>query len=171
MGKLVYILFFFISFVGYSQKLNHNAQLSTGYNRVGFYNELSYKIGSKNHLVKIGVRHYTFDNFFEKNTIGLSIDYSYMLNSKNDKFYFYPGASFTVFSEDKDHVVAVLKEYKLINGIGYNIIKNLSFYYQLGFGIIDVKSKLKDVEEVVKINYFNYEMVFGLNYRFGNSTK
>jgi len=27
------------------------------------------------------------------------------------------------------------------------------------------------VNEIVKINYFNYEMVFGLSYRFGNPTK
>jgi len=171
MRNIVWILLLFVSYNGFSQLVSHNTQISTGYNRIGFYNELSYKLGMKNNLLKFGARHYTFDNFFEKNTVGFSLDYSRTIDSKNENFYFYPGVSFSVFSENKTNANVVLKDYKLINGIGFNIVKKISIYYQLGFGVLDVTSKLKSADEVVKINYFNYEMVFGLSYRFGNPTK
>jgi len=171
MKNIVWTLLFFISYNGISQSISHNAQISTGYNRVGFYNELSYKLGIKNHVFKFGARHYTFDNFFENNTVGFSIDYSRTIDSKNEKLYFYPGASFSVFFENKTKANVVLMDYKLINGVGFNIVKKISIYYQLGVGILDVTSRLKDVDEVVKINYFNYEMVFGLSYRFGYTAK
>jgi len=167
----VLILLVFVCSTGFSQLINHNVQVSTGYNRIGFFNEASYKLGIKNNYLKLGARHYTFDTFFEKNTIGASIDYTYHVNSKNDKFYFYPGISFSVFSEIKTNIKLIVKDYKLINGIGYNGIKNLSIYYQLGFGVIDATSTVNKVDEIVKINYFNYEMVFGLCYRFGTATK
>lgn len=171
MKNRVLILIIFLSYNGWSQFVNHNAQISTGYNRIGFYNELSYKLGLKEHYLKFGARHYTFDNFFEKNTIGFSFDYTKQINSKQGKFYFYPGVSLSFFVEDKTHAKLSLQDYKLLNGIGFNILKNVSIYYQLGVGIIDATSQLKIVNERVKINYFNYEMVFGLSYRFGNSTK
>jgi|GEM_PF-1647256 len=171
MKKIVWILLFFVSYNGISQSISHNAQITTGYNRIGFYNELSYKLGIKNNFLKFGARHYTFDNFFEKNTIGFSFDYSKKIDSKNEKFYFYPGVSFSVFSENKTNANVVLKDYKVISGIGFNSFKKISIYYQLGFGVLAATSKLKSVDEVVKINYFNYEMVFGLSYRFGSTTK
>lgn len=171
MKNSVLILFLFMSYNGISQFVNHNTQLSTGYNRVGFYNELSYKLGLKKHYFKFGARHYTFDDFFEKNTIGFSFDYTRKFDSENKKVYFYPGVSMSFFVEDKTHAKVSLKDYKLISGIGVNIVKKLSIYYQLGFGVLDATSNLKMVNEIVKINYFNYEMVFGLSYRFGNPTK
>lgn len=166
-------LFFllFLTFNGVAQNSNHNVQGATGYNRIGFYNELSYKFGVKQNYFKFGARHYTIDNFFETNAIGGSVDYMYHLNSKNDKFYFYPGASFTFFTENKSNAKIVLNDFKLINGVGYNAFKGFSVYYQMGFGIVDVKSKLTQIEKIVKINYFNYEMVFGINYRFSSATK
>ncbi len=171
MKNKVFILLLFVSFTGGTQLISHRAQVSTGYNRIGFFNEISYKIGLKNNYLKLGIRHYTFDNFFEKNTIGGAIDYTYQLHSKNGNLHFYPGLSFTVFSENKSNAKVTLKDYKLINGIGYNGIKNLTIYYQLGFGILDATSVLKSIDEIVKINYFNYEMVFGLSYRFKSTTK
>jgi hypothetical protein len=171
MKNRILILLLFLSYNGFSQFVNHNTQVSTGYNRVGFYNEWSYKLGLKNHYLKFGARHYTFDNFFEKNTIGFSFDYTKRIDSKKEKVYFYPGVSLSLFTEDKTNAKLSLKDYKIISGIGFNIVKKLSVYYQIGFGILDATSNLKMVNEIVKINYFNYEMVFGLSYRFGNSTK
>jgi hypothetical protein len=171
MKNRILFLTLFFSFNGISQLLNHNAQVSTGYNRVGFYNEMSYKLGLKQHYLKFGARHYTLDNFFVKNVVGFSFDYTKIIDANNKKMYFYPGVSMSFFVENKSHAKVVLNDYKVISGIGINCVKNLSVYYQIGFGILDVTSNLKMVDEIVKINYFNYEMVFGLSYRIGNSSK
>ena len=171
MKNRILIFLFFLSYNGFSQYVNHTAEISTGYNRIGFYNELSYKLGLKSHNLKFGGRHYTLDNFFEKNIIGLSFDYTKIIVSNNEQLYFYPGVSISCFIEDKSHAKVILKDFKVISGIGVNIVKNLSVYYQIGFGILDVSSNLKIVGEIVKFNYFNYEMVFGLSYCFSNSSK
>jgi len=165
------LIFLLISFFGIGQNVKHIAQFSTGYNRIGFYNELAYKIDAYQHQLKIGGRHYTFDNFFEKNTIGISLDYTYQIQSRGKHFYFYPGVSYTFFKEHKTNVVVNLTDIKLISGVGFKIYKGLSIYYQLGFGVLDAKSELKKKNETVKANYFNYEMAFGLSYRFGSDSK
>lgn len=171
MKEIVLFFTLFLHFIGNAQSVNHKAQLTTGYNRIGFYNEVSYKFGVKKHELKFGARHYTFDNFFEKNTIGLSIDYLNKFYSKNEKLFFYPGVSFSIFKEQKSNAKVTLTDYKVITGLGYTFYRGMSLYYQLGFGILDTRAQLKVVDELVKINYFNYEMAIGISYRFGTASK
>jgi hypothetical protein len=151
--------------VTFGQTKNHFIDLSTGFNRIGFYNELGYKFEINSHQLKIGARHYTLDNFFEKNTVGASLAYSYLVRGTSNKFYFYPGINISFFNENKNNANVILSEYKLVNGFGYNFNKRWSLSYQLGFGVILTKSHLPNFEEPIRLEYFNYELAVGLSYK------
>ena len=169
--RLSILFISFAVFLSTAQSNNEYLQLSTGYNRIGFYNDLAFKFEIKQHQISFGLRHYTLDNFFEKNTIGMSLGYNYIIHAQNEKFYFYPGISTGFFKENKSYAQVYLTDLKLINGVGYNISKHWSINYQLGLGVLKTKSYLVNVGEVSKIDYFNYEISVGLTYRFGNSAK
>lgn len=168
---LFYITILITSFSGVSQGTNESLTLKTGFNRIGFYNSLSFIGDFNNHQINLGLRHYNLDNFFEKNTIGLDVGYQYLIASKNDKFYFYPGVSTSFFRENKTQAIVSLTDLKLINGVGINLNEKWSLNYQLGAGVLLTKSILHNIGEVNKIEYYNYEMSFGINYRFRSSSK
>jgi hypothetical protein len=171
MKKVALILMFSAAFNCFSQNTNESLALRTGFNRVGFYNSFGFVGDIKNHQINVGLRHYTLDNFFEKNTIGLDLGYQYLINAKNEKFYFYPGISTSFFRENKTQAIVYLTDLKLINGVGINLNEKWSLNYQLGVGVLFIKSNLYDIGEVNKIEYYNYEMSFGINYRFRNSSE
>ena len=168
MKKWIFVFFFFLIGTAHAQKIQNTFQIKTGYNRIGFFNELGYKLDVKHHQFKLGLRHYTLDNFFEKNTVGLSVDYAYQFRSENDRYFFYPGISTAFFVENKTNARVFNYDYKLINGIGVNLNSNWALFYQIGFGVVSAKSKLMLNDEVVAVAYFNYELALGINYRFNN---
>lgn len=149
---------------GYSQSTQNSLQLQSGFNRIGFYNELGFKFDIKRNQFKLGLRHYTLDNFFEKNTIGFSFDYNYWLASKSEKYFFYPGISTTFFMENKSSAQVFISDIKLINGVGINLNKKWALFYQLGFGIVTTKSYLLSSSDVTNTAYFNYELALGVVY-------
>lgn len=164
--ELILILFVFFTCLSNAQSSQNFLQVTTGFNRVGFFNEAGFKFEIKHHQFKFGLRHYTLDNFFEKNTIGFSFDYNYQFTSRNNKFFFYPGVSTAFFMENKTNTQVFNSDYKLVNGVGINLNPKWSVFYQLGFGVITTKSYLINSSDVVQISFFNYELAVGLSYRF-----
>jgi len=161
----------FLSFQTFSQSNKEFIELSTGFNRIGFYNDLAFKFEIKYHQVNLGLRHYTLDNFFEKNTVGMSIGYKYIIHGQNNKFYFYPGLNTSFFKENKSIGQVFLSDFKLINGVGVNFNPKWSLFYQLGLGVLKTRAELIVNQGVSKIDYFNYEIALGISYSFGDSSK
>lgn len=168
--KGIYLVFLLVVTSGYSQSVQNSFQVQTGFNRIGFYNELGFKFDIKRNQFKLGLRHYTLDNFFEKNTIGFSFDYSYLLPSKNEKYFFYPGISSSFFMENKSTAQVFISDFKLINGVGINLNKKWSLFYQLGFGVVTTKSYLINSSDVTNTAYFNYELALGVVYHLNKKT-
>jgi hypothetical protein len=169
--KILFVCVLFYSFNNLAQQTIHNIELSAGFNRIGFFNQASFKIDIKNNQFKLGLRHYTIDNFFEKNTIGMSLGYNYKVTSKSNKTYFYPGVNTAFFIENKTNSRVFISDYKLINGIGVNLNSKWSLYYQLGFGVVTTKTYVIDIGDVISVPYFNYEMLFGVCYQLGGNSK
>ena len=168
--KLLVILLL-VFFQSWGKKKKKSVLLTNGYNRIGFYIEPAFRFNIKNHRGKIGLRYYTFDNFFEKNTIGLAAAYDYKFDGKNDKTFFYTGVSTAFFKENKSTAQVYLTELMLTNGVGVNFFKRFSFFYQLGLGVALNKSILTNIGETTKNQYYNYEMALGLAYHFGGKSK
>ena len=169
--RCIILLLLLLSLSSNAQMSQKYLQATTGFNRIGFFNEAGFKIGIKNNQFKLGLRHYTLDNFFEKNTVGLSMDYYYQLFSKDNKYYFYPGISTVFFMENKTNAQVFNYDYKLINGVGVNLNVNWSLFYQIGFGITTTRAHLLNSTDVTKVDYFNYELGLGVSYRFNKSKK
>jgi len=157
--------------IGFSQNHSQSVLITNGYNRIGFYTEPAFRFNINNHRGKIGLRYYTFDNFFEKNTVGMSVGYDYKFEGKKDKTFFYSGIYGAFFKENKTTTQVYLSELMLTNGIGINFFKNFSFFYQLGLGVALNKSILIAVGETTKNQYYNYEMALGFAYHFKRKSK
>jgi len=166
MAKTLFILFFclLINIVNYAQNTTHGILFKTGYNRIGFYNNLSYQFNYKQHQITIGPKHYTLDNFFEKNTIGLFLGYGYIIEAKNKKTFFKPSIEASFFKENKSSGYLNLKDFQLSNKIGYYITQNINIGYTLGFGVILANSKNNN--GFYKAEYYNYEMALSVGYHF-----
>jgi hypothetical protein len=167
---VVIILLSYVN-INWAQTNKESILLTNGYDRIGFYTEPAFRFNINNHRGKIGLRYYTFDNFFEKNTIGLSAAYDYKFEGKNDKTFFYIGISSAFFKENKTTAQVYLTELMLSNGFGINFLNNYSFFYQLGLGIALNKSILIDVGETTTNQYYNYEMALGFAYHFKRKSK
>lgn len=154
--------------IAFSQAKYHFIDLSTGFNRIGFYNEIGYKFELNCHQLKIGARHYTLDNFFETNAIGMDLRYGYKVLSQNQRLYFCPGVSATFFKEKKNNANVTLSDIKLVNQLGINLKNSWSVFYELGMGVIMVKSDLINVNEISNLEYFNYEISLGVSYKIGH---
>jgi hypothetical protein len=157
--------------INWAQSHNESILITNGYDRIGFYTEPAFRFNINNHRGKIGLRYYTFDNFFEKNTIGLSAAYDYKFESKNKNTFFYIGISSAFFKENKTTAQVYLTELMLTNGIGINFLTNFSFFYQLGLGVALNKSILISVGETTTNQYYNYEMALGIAYHFKHKSK
>lgn len=156
--------------INWSQSNNESVLLTNGYDRIGFYIEPAFRFNINNHRGKIGLRYYTFDNFFEKNSVGLSAAYDYKFEGKNNKTFFYTGISSAFFKENKTTAQVYLTELMLTNGIGINFLKNFSFFYQLGLGVALNKSILLSGGETNN-QYYNYELALGFAYHFKRKSK
>jgi len=156
--------------INWSQSNNESVLLTNGYDRIGFYIEPAFRFNINNHRGKIGLRYYTFDNFFEKNSVGLSAAYDYKFEGKNNKTFFYTGISSAFFKENKTTAQVYLTELMLTNGIGINFLKNFSFFYQLGLGVALNKSILLYGGETNN-QYYNYELALGFAYHFKRKSK
>ncbi len=165
---LILLLFFRWSL---AQSNNQSVLLTNGYNRIGFYIEPAFRFNINNHRGKMGLRYYTFDNFFEKNTLGLSVAYDYKFEGKNDRTFFYTGISGAFFKENKTSAQVYLSEIMLTNGVGFKFFNRFSFFYQLGLGVAINKSILITVGETTSNQYYNYEMALGLAYHFKHQSK
>jgi len=169
--KNVLYVMFFLSFQAFSQSNKEFLELSSGFNRIGFYNDFAFKFEIKQHQINLGLRHYTLDNFFEKNTVGMSVGYKYIIHAQNNKFYFYPGINANFFKENKSIGQVFLSDFKLISGVGLNLNHKWSLFYQLGLGVVKTRSELVITEIITKVDYFNYEIALGISYSFGDSSK
>lgn len=169
--KFFFLILFLLFRWSFAQSNQQSVLIINGYNRIGFYTEPAFRFNINNHRGKIGVRYYTFDNFFEKNTLGLSIAYDYKFEGKNDKTFFYSGISGAFFKENKTTAQVYLSEIMLTNGVGINFFKQFTFFYQLGLGIAINKSILVNIGETTTNQYYNYEMALGLAYHFRSQSK
>jgi len=149
----------------YSQNTTHSIYAKTAYNKIGFYNELGYQFQIKNHNLSLGLKHYSLDYFFEKNTIGASFGYGYNVESASNKVYFSPEIHLSFFKEAKTNSDLTLMDLNLINTIGYQLTQQFSLNYQVGFGVI--KAISTNSINNYKADFFNYEMAIGLRYTFG----
>ncbi|MGV6861073.1 MAG: hypothetical protein ACWA41_04840 [Putridiphycobacter sp.] len=169
--RLFVFVILFSAFSTFAQTKNEFVQLTNGYNRVGFYVQPDFKFQIQQHQVKLGLRYYTWDNFFEKNTIGLACGYQYVFDSKSEKQYFYTGLSTAFFKENKSTAQVYLSEFMITNGVGFKFFDNWSFYYQLGMGVLINKALIYQPEIISKYEYYNYELALGIAYHLNRKSK
>ncbi|HIP35394.1 MAG TPA: hypothetical protein EYG85_00900 [Crocinitomix sp.] len=167
MNKIIFLILFVLSInIVCSQNVTHSIWGLQGFNRVGFYNDLSYKLSYSNHQLCLGARYYTFDDFFEKNTIGLSLGYDYKIESKSEKIFFFTGVYTSIFNEKKSNAKVNLITAMLTNGIGIKIFNQFAFFYQLGIGVVSNKTTITQYNTTTKYQFYNYEMALGFSYHF-----
>jgi len=163
MIRLLSIIFFFFfsASIIYGQ---FGIVVETGLNRVGWYNKAAAVVEFSNHQLLTGIKLYSFDYVFEKNTPGVSLSYNY--NFSKEQLYISGGFSGAFFTEKKTTTRFFLIETGLQMKIGMTFKTNWSVYGKLGASVISNKHSQHYLSSIPTISYLSYDLGLGILYRF-----
>lgn len=142
-----------------------DAYANTGFNRIGFLNDIGGQIEMKSHQIRLGLRFYAPDQVFETNQPGLQLAYHFhYLGFK--KFNLVSGLQISYFQEYKDEIRFRLIDPQVELGGQWRISKSIRIATILSLGSTQIYTNGGILKGTEHFNYLNYEFKIGLTYRF-----
>jgi hypothetical protein len=163
LNKAISAIFLLLFTIHIFAQKSAGIQLNSGLNRVGVFYAFALYGNLQNHHLSLGARFYEPDIFFEKNTLGLSLNYGYRLHLKQ-KFKLLIGANMNCFREKKTEALVYLLDTKLLCSPEWYMGQHSTLFFNLGAGPVVSFTESKNIQNKNPFIYANYEIAIGIRY-------